>query len=177
MPEHLKYIDSPESLSSAKPRQYSRYYRSGHNPHMAHLALYSSSESQGATEQQQKLRALPRTHSRQAAPPARAGQGEQLPGHSPVPASAPGHCALQGTAGPSPAPRARPGRALCRWPGPPCSPLQTGELGLFLSGELLPASGDCRRWWCRTLPSCSGGTGEEQGEGPQPGGGGGGGGR
>lgn len=60
------------------------------------------------------------------------------------------------------------------------SPLQTGELGLFLSGELLPCSGDCRR--CRTLPAAvalpsgSGDTGEEHGEGPQPSGGGGGGG-
>lgn len=54
--------------------------------------------------------------------------------------------------------------------------MQPGELGLFLSGELLPCSGECRR--CRTqpaavaLPSGRGGSGEEQGEGPQPSGGG-----
>lgn len=57
------------------------------------------------------------------------------------------------------------------------SALHPGEPGLFLSGELLPCSGDCRR--CRTLPAAvalPSGSGEEQGEGPQPSGGGGGGG-
>lgn len=156
------------------PRQYSRYYRSGHNPHMARLALYSSSESQGATEQQQKQRALPRTHTRQALPPAREGAGRAPARAQPRPYLCPGARHAPRHRRPQPRTRARPG--TCPLPlarTPRRSPLQTGELGLFLSGELLPGSGDCRRWWCRTLPSGSGGTGEEQGEGPLPGGGGG----
>ena len=54
--------------------------------------------------------------------------------------------------------------------------MQPGEPGLFLSGELLPCSGECRG--CRTLPAVElpSGSGEEHGEGPQATGGGGGGG-
>lgn len=65
--------------------------------------------------------------------------------------------------------------AAARRPGQR-SPLQPGEPGLFLSGELLPCSGECRG--CRTLPAVElpSGSGEEHGEGPQATGGGGGGG-
>lgn len=143
VPKYLKYIYAPESLSSANPRQYSRYYRSGHNPHMARSALCSSSESQGATEQQQKQRALPRTHSRQALPPAREGAGRAPARAQPCPYPCPGARRAPRHGRPQPCTRAwpgRPGRALCRCPGPPGAHLcRRGSWGSSSPGSSCPA--------------------------------------